>query len=767
MPRAPSVLRLILPFFLLLSGATRAGTAPAARTRVTYWEKWTGFEMEGMKAIVAEFNRSQSKIEVVYVSTSNVNQKTLIATAGGRPPDIAGLWDGDVFIFAEQNALTPLDEYAKKAGVSGHDYIPVYWGMCVHQEKLWALPSTPATTALHWNKDLFRRAGLDPERPPRTFAELDSFSDRLFRRDAKSGRIEEMGFLQAEPGWWNHGWGFFFGGKLWDGRTRILADDPRNIRALEWIQGYAKKYGSGSLLAFRSTFGNFASPQDAFLSGKVAMVLQGVWLNNYIAQFSPDMKWGAAPFPVVRPGDAPLTFAQSDMLVIPRGAKHPAEAFEFIRYANRQGPMERLCLSHRKNSPLRRVSAEFYRRHRNPNIRIFQELAWSRNAVPAPKMGIWNEYSAELFNAFDRVWLLKATPAEALAEVQSRIQDSWDRERARQSARPSRILRFLPLLCVLLAVASFGLYVLKASGWKIRAAIRGAVPGQSLAKGLAFASPWLVGLTIFTLFPVAASIVYSFCDYSVLKEPRWLGLANYTQLATDGVFWVSLKNTLVYSAFALPLGLVLAVAGAILLDSGVRGSGIYRTLFFIPTLTPLVASAIIWLWIFNSQFGMLNYAISLLTFGLVKPIPWLTDSRFAMPALIMMSFWGVGYTVVILLAAMQEVPTSLYEAADLDGASWHHKIIHITLPMVSPVVYFNLLMGIIGALQVFAVPYIMTAGGPARSTLFYAMYLYNNAFLYLRMGYACAMAWILFLIILGLTLLSQRLSRNYVFYASR
>jgi multiple sugar transport system permease protein len=197
-----------------------------------------------------------------------------------------------------------------------------------------------------------------------------------------------------------------------------------------------------------------------------------------------------------------------------------------------------------------------------------------------------------------------------------------------------------------------------------------------------------------------------------------------------------------------------------MLSSSVRGAGLYRTFVFLPSLTPVVASAMVWLWIFNAQYGVLNHVLSFVTFGLVHHVPWLKDARYAMPSLIFMSLWSVGHTVVIMLAAMQEVPTSIYEAADIDGASLWQKVRHITVPMIAPVLYFNTILGIIGVVQVFTVPFIMTSGGPTRSTYFYAMYLYENAFVFLRMGYACAMAWILFLVVLGLTGLAMRFARS-------
>jgi len=280
--------------------------------------------------------------------------------------------------------------------------------------------------------------------------------------------------------------------------------------------------------------------------------------------------------------------------------------------------------------------------------------------------------------------------------------------------------------------------------------------------GLAFISPWLVGLGVFLLYPIIASLYYSFCDYSVLDRARPMGLANYGELLGDELYLKSLVNSLFYAALSVPLGLALALSLALFLNSGVRGLTIYRTIFFLPALVPMVALAVLWLWIFNGEYGVLNIFLSRL--GIPAP-GWLTDPAWSKPALILLSLWGMGQAMVIFLAGLQDVPVHLYESADLDGATWWHKLRHVTLPMISPVLLFNGIMGIIGSLQFFAIPYIMTPNGqPARSAYFYAMYLYDSAFLYLRMGYASAMAWILFLLILFLTLLSLRLAARYVHY---
>lgn len=288
---------------------------------------------------------------------------------------------------------------------------------------------------------------------------------------------------------------------------------------------------------------------------------------------------------------------------------------------------------------------------------------------------------------------------------------------------------------------------------------------RGIATGLAFCFPWLAGFVLFGLIPIVASLYFSVTTYSVLKAPEFSGLDNYRQLlAEDGLFWLSLGNTLYYTVVGNLVGGVLALTLAMLLNMDVRGLSIYRTAYYVPVIVPVVASSIIWLWLFNPQYGLFNHLLHL--FG-AQPIPWLTDPRWAKNALIMMSLWSIGNAVVIFLAGLQDVPRELHEAAALDGATSLQRIVSITLPMISPVIFFNLVMGLIGGFQVFTQAFVMTSGGPADSTLFYALYLYRNAFQYFKMGYASAQAWILFLIILGTSLLVFRSSDRWVYYAGR
>ena len=331
---------------------------------VRYWEKWTGFEADAMKKVIADFNASQNRIYVDFSSVSQIDRKFMLATAGGVPPDIAGIWSVSLPVYAENNALTPLDKLAADAGVERKSYIDVFWQLCCHRDHLWALPSTPASIGLVWNKKLFRQAGLDPEKPPRSIAELEADNKKLahYRPD---GRLQSIGFLPEEPGWWNAMWGYWFGAKLWNGKSKITLDSPENLDAYRWVQSYPERFGADNLLAFRDGFGNFASPQNPFLTGRVAMELQGVWIYNFIKTYAPpDFEWGVAPFPSVDPERLPdVSLVETDLLVIPAGAKHPREAFEFMRYVNEQGPMEKLCLGQIKFSPLVDCSPDFLAHH--------------------------------------------------------------------------------------------------------------------------------------------------------------------------------------------------------------------------------------------------------------------------------------------------------------------------------------------------------------------------------------------------------------------
>ncbi len=287
--------------------------------------------------------------------------------------------------------------------------------------------------------------------------------------------------------------------------------------------------------------------------------------------------------------------------------------------------------------------------------------------------------------------------------------------------------------------------------------------------GYLFIAPWCIGFLVFTAGPMLASLLISFTSWTMLSPPSWVGLENFERLfAEDPLFLRSLWNTVFYVLLSVPFGTVLALGLALLLDQKVKGMSIFRTIFFLPSVTNVVAISILWLWVFNPEFGLLNSALRLV--GIEGPL-WLQSELWAKPALVLMSLWSVGGSMIIFLAALQGVPHELHEAAQIDGAGAVRRFLHITLPMISPALFFSLIMGLIGGFQVFTQAFVMTGtaqpgseGGPNNATLFMVLYLYKKAFMDFKMGYASALAWVLFFIILVLTLLQKRLGQRWVHY---
>ncbi|MHB0856786.1 MAG: carbohydrate ABC transporter permease [Anaerolineae bacterium] len=286
-------------------------------------------------------------------------------------------------------------------------------------------------------------------------------------------------------------------------------------------------------------------------------------------------------------------------------------------------------------------------------------------------------------------------------------------------------------------------------------------PKPETIEGLVFATPALLGLVIFTIGPVLVSLAMSFADYNIIKPPTFIGLGNYiTALTDDELFWQSLRVTVFYTVVTVPLNLFAGFMVAVMMNQKVRGISLYRTLWYMPSIVPVVANAVLWQWIFNPDFGLLNLILG--WFGIPGP-RWFVKPDTAIPAFIIMALWGMGGSMLIYLGGLQGIPEHLYEAVEIDGGNWWARFRHVTVPMMTPTIFFNLIMGLINTFQVFTPAFVMTQGGPAYATYFYVLHLYKNAFQYLRMGYSSALAWILMLIVLTFTLVLFR-SSGWVYY---
>jgi multiple sugar transport system substrate-binding protein len=440
-------------------GPRSAGRAPAGRLVLDYWEKWTGHEAAAMQRIVDAYNAAQDRVFVRCFFMGAVDQKTTIAIAGNDPPALAGLWDFALPAFVESRAVICVDHlerefgpevrasFAERTGIGlpapeASRYAAPVWAALQHplagSAVVGGLPTTTSTMALYFSKDAFRRAGLDPDTPPTTIDELDAMAERLttFRTD---GSVERSGFIHREPGWWNWLWGYSFGGSLYEANAeRATVDTAANRAAFEWVQSYPTRFGVQRLVSFQSGFGGYSSAQQALLSGKVAMTLHGPFLANVINTFRPDFQYGVCAFPVTRglyDAARPVGLLEADVLCVPRGCRHPREAYEFMLFTQQQRHIEALATAHAKPSPLAEVSESFLPNHPNKAAALHNVLLRSPRAFTKPRTRAWPQIEAEFNAQIAGLWSLSRPAADILAEIQERSQAAIDTAVRRRTAR--------------------------------------------------------------------------------------------------------------------------------------------------------------------------------------------------------------------------------------------------------------------------------------------------------------------------------------------
>jgi ABC-type glycerol-3-phosphate transport system substrate-binding protein len=421
---------------LVISEKSANRQASANRVDITYWEKWNGPEEQAMRRIVNEYNASQDKIHVEYLTISGVDVKTLLSTSGGDPPDVAGIWLENLAQFGDANMLTDLTDMAAKVGLTKDYYIANYWDTLNYNGRLYAFPSTPASLALHVRPDLVPAQYASPQTFPTRLDEFDRLMFSVTQKDA-DGKLKQAGFMPTNPGWWHWSWPYLFGGKLFDGKE-ITIDTPESLRAFNWCLKYADFLGKDSMTEFQSAFGNNSSPQDPFMEGKVVTEFNGVWKGQYIRNLSPHTPWFAVPLPY--PDDRPdlknHTELSEDILIIPTGAKHVKEAFDFLKFVQSQPEMEELCKAQGKNSPLNKVSDKFYKDHPNAYIHLFDQLARSPTAIYAPKIGVFPQLRSEMDDVFQEITTGQKTPKKALHDAQIHMTELWHTYRRQVLGEP-------------------------------------------------------------------------------------------------------------------------------------------------------------------------------------------------------------------------------------------------------------------------------------------------------------------------------------------
>ncbi len=849
---------LLCPLIALLALST-AYARPSVKLIV--WGLQASEEAAGQRAQVAEFERRNPgvKVSVLSMGAGQMNpQKLMTAIVGKTPPDVINQDRFTIGDWASRDTfvdLTPLikRDHDRPDGVRPEDYYVPCWKEACYKGKVYAIPNSTDDRFLFYNKTLFAEAGLT--HPPRTWSELKGYAVKLTKR-AKDGSISRIGFI---PNWGNS-WLYLYswqaGGEFMspDGRTCTM-DNPDSVRALEYmVSVYDALGGAAKVDRFQSGFQPDAL--DPFLTGRVAMKIDCDGAANNIARFNPDLNFGVAPAPVpderfaqtvsnvrydpdgvalgipragwekLKSGgvvkgrfngqERYITWSGGFSWAIPVGAKHTELAWKFIKWMD-SPEAGLIAAAAQKEYNLRKGRPFVPTMHANQryNSAVFEQFAPKvakfRNSVrfalsmmpysryrPVTFVGqpLWDEH-VRAFNNATHHGETHMTAKQAMTDgtkiVQRELDRVFDRER-------NPVVPMAALWGVILAII-FGLVGVLVALARRTGRVGSLMRSEAIA-GYTFASPWLIGFGILTIGPIVASIVFSFCDYDVLHQARWFGLGNYGQLFTYdwGIVSKALYNAVFLAAIGLPLGIMTGLAIAMLLNANVKGMSWYRTLYYLPSIVPVVASAVLWLWVLNPEWGIVNAAWkATLTswFGLQPPgwisqpgeffgaLSWLwkhtlglvgagMPSILAQPAsylgaksaLITMGLWGAGGGMIIWLAGLKGIPQSFYEAAEIDGANAWQKFRAVTLPMLSPYIFFNLIMGTIGVLQTFDNVYVMTngQGGPVDATMMPVLLLFNKAFRYFGMGYASALAWLLFAIILAFTLFQLKMAPRWVHY---
>lgn len=707
----------------------------------------------------------------------------LLAVAGGSPPDV---FYGDRAATADwiaRGAFMPLDDFIAEDQQQGRNdtptaerYYPGCWESVTVNGRVYGVPLTLGNVALLYNKDLLEVAGLVYEdgpqrgeaRPPRTWEEVLNYSQRLTQWENDPPRRPAIiGFAPLQGAGSLEVYTLLAGGNLLsaDGRVCQLNSEPAAM-GLKFIMDLYE--AQGGIAAVRAmNFGPAGSPFDPFIQGRLAMKIDFQSAVKWQATVKPEMRFGVAPLPTATPADSPTSWATGWQACIPVGARHPRAGWDLIRFLCSDRGQE-LMAEHQRR--LTEANGKLFVPNQNPvpalNERLTDRYVQDNPRLPldirkahsdfqqllpvshySPSTPIYNLMAAAQSEAAERA-LYGQSPAKALGEQSRIVQAELDRFLKPRGHNLPGMKWLVAGYAGFVAIAAF-----VAVRFDSGPAIEGGWRRTERRWGILFAAPWLLGFAVFTGGPLLFSLLLSFCDYDVLGAPRWIGLQNYKELLTEDLAARrALVNTLTM-ALAVPFCQAISLGLALLVHHAVRFRAAWRAVFYLPVVVPLVASSIAWLWFLNAR-GPINQSLAWV--GLSGP-NWLHDPAWSKPSLILMMIWTCGAGMLVWLAGLQAVPQSLYEAAALDGANAWQRFRYITWPHLAPFFFFNLLSGLIAAFQSFGEAFIMTAGGPNQSTLFLNYHLFNLAFQFGRMGYACALAWLLFVLLAGVTVIQFRL----------
>lgn len=711
----------------------------------------------------------------------------LLATAGGTPPDVLCGDQATISDWMARGAFLPLDAFIAqdaRAGASDSPDPDRYYPGCResvrYRGRTYAVALGVGNCALFYNRDMLEKAGLvytegplrGQAKPPTTWDEVTEYCVRLTKwEDRRRARPERVGFEPLLGAGSLEVFAYLNeGGLLSNDGSICTLNGPRTREALEFLAGlYERQGGVANVKAMN--LGPAGSVFDPFIRGKVAMKLDYQWVVNWQAAIAPNMRFGVAPLPTRSAASGRRSWGTGWQAAIPAGARNSRGAWELLRFLASDRGLTLLNEYQRKlteangrlfvptQTPVPQLNELFAHRYVRTNPKLppdvreaFDSFQGLLDVTRFPQVSpVYNRLRDAQNEATERV--LYGAPAEpSLSRTGQAVQAVLDRHLRPPGIRlPS--FSWLVALYVGLIAVGVGWYGQRArrfrptSGWR----------ADEWRTGPILASPWLLGAVVFTIGPILYSFLLGFCSYDIQHEPRWVGLQNYRELfLEDPVARRALLNTLFFM-LSVPVSLTVSLGLAILLDNPVRLRGLWQSVLYMPVIVPMVASALAWVYLLNPR-GPINDLLG--RFGVNGP-NWLHDPNWSKPGLILMSTWTCGSSMIVWLAGLKGVPPALYEAAALDGANAWQRLIHITLPHLKPYLLFNLLTGLIAVSQYFGESFVMTEGGPDGSTLFLNYHLFNLAFRFGRMGYASALAWVLFFALGILTLIQFRLARRW------
>ncbi|MBR4749606.1 MAG: extracellular solute-binding protein [Abditibacteriota bacterium] len=759
--------KIILCILLIL-----AASSVMAKETITFWYGASPDERIAYEQMIKAFEKQHPDIAVngVLVPQAYVERKLTLSIAGKVPPDVVRFYAHLGGGMMSRGALEELDSLVREDGFGLEDFYPAGLEQNTYKGVLYGLPWVLSPNALYYNKALFREAGLDPERPPKTWQELREYARKLtkYDKDGKPVRLGFSAFLYNPNNFAMYLWQL--GGELVDPETQKAVFNTREgAEALRFMSSFIREETGdvNTLQNFNSQF--HGNVNDPFGNGAVAMFVDNPYKSSIFRANYPDLDYGIATVPY---GKYPASEIVGNSLVIPRGSRHKRAAWEFIKFAASREQMIKVC-SAGGRIPARRSAATDDTFCQDPIFKGFiDQLPYGKTIPIVPG---WAEASAEMASRIELYLKGKKTEKETLDEAEKRVN-------AIIAQADEDMSGFRPVNWRLLGILLFGALALFAvlwTVWTLKETKGHPRERRETGEFYLMILPWIIGFVVLTLGSVLASLVFSFSKWDVINTAWAIGFRNFAELFRDEKFVRSIWVTTVYTLWAVPLSVVFGLLVSVLLNKTNRFVEAARTLYYLPSVISGVATSVLWINIFAPS-GLLNNFLGLHIVPWIErgrlvwlsmmsnADGWLLVPKLCIPAFVIMSVWSVGSSMIIYLAALQGVPAQLYEAADLDGAGGARKLFGITLPLITPAIFYQLITGIIFSLQMFTQAFILNngSGGPEDASLFYGLYLYNQAFSYLNVGKASAMAWMLFLVVMLITLINFKLANKWVYYES-